>query len=190
MLKNKKQKGFSKIVILLVALVVVIVGIIFFNLPKTAEQNQIETKIDGWQIYRSEEYGFEVEYPGNWSFVEYPNIESVGFSENPIPEGSNRGINSVSIWTVGEGDENEIISELDKVKIERNIKINGNTATKISGVYKDTGSADLYTGLKTVNAFVSNRSYSYGIFFDEQFKGDTANLDIFEKMLSTFKFID
>lgn len=83
------KNGFSKILILIVALVAVVGGFLIWTflqdpIPLSEpivypdleggngidEEGIVQGETADWQIYRNKEYGFEVKLPGNWSIFD------------------------------------------------------------------------------------------------------------------------
>ena len=75
---NKKEKGFSKVIVLILALVIIAGGVLAWQFwlegiddsevaneqePIVEQESPVVDETADWQTYRNEEYGFEVRYP-------------------------------------------------------------------------------------------------------------------------------
>ena len=206
-----KLKNMSKTsIIVLVVAVIALAGVVVWQglvqpkpssaLPETnqpavnqEQQNQDETA--GWKTYRNEEYGFEIKYPPDWQFVEYPAINSVGFGKNPVPEGSS-GENDFGIIVYKDPISiPDIINQSMKKYLvdtsQSNGIIDGEKSFIIEGRLTglSDGPAEKLEGNTIIGVFSTKKGTTY------RFNGSLGNpFDsnkkmIFDKVLSTFKFL-
>jgi hypothetical protein len=170
------------------------------DLPKVElPNNQIQgTEIADWKTYRNTEYSFEVEYPANWTFRVYNS--GVAFRPNEKPNDIDYEFINVSFVARGEDyckipfedyvkkagiyeiQNFESLNEFKELKTVDGLKIyqarwnflsvgdNGNTKISLPITYFGIDNKNLCGG---VEAFLNNEEY----------------LDIYNKMILTFKFI-
>jgi hypothetical protein len=165
-------------------------------------ENQAEiTEADtsDWTIYRNEEYGFEVKYPsdanlfyGNFGFS-YNYNGKINFSEDfEIVVYNNLDKLSLKEWVLS----NEVcIYELEKAlnNSAEEIKIAGLEAIKLS---YPGGTCPMGASSILIRAYMSHNSkiYVFSVMADGgRLKKDTVEEErdeIFEKMLSSFRFLE
>ncbi|PIZ71384.1 MAG: hypothetical protein COY09_00825 [Candidatus Portnoybacteria bacterium CG_4_10_14_0_2_um_filter_39_11] len=212
-----KPKSNLWLIATIVLAVVLVVGSIVFAWQKSASnkvksdlqsqintlRNQVQqlTKIipadetADWKTYTNEQFNFEMKYPKEWSFVEYPTINAVGFGNQdnpPCPEGVGECSSPMDIQISMTNIQEAIKSvgrQLSDTTTE-NVIINNQNGIQIEGYYQGLtgGPGERYEGLKTIRIFFSHNNKTYEITIEERQKNDIPNLDILNQMLNTFKF--
>ncbi len=146
----------------------------------------------GWKTHRtisSGYYGFEIKYPEKW--LQDFGAASVIFSSGKITEGSNIFYCSLEVNTYGKGVNAEKSNSLSSPKENwkrTNVDINGNPAIKLTSIDSQ------------INAyyFLENSNVECCSFEIHHHSGDVEGniyynqecMDIFNQMLSTFKFLN
>lgn len=211
-MQNKSfQSGFSAIIVAVIAGLIVagiVAGYQYVWLPKQQELNpqklpSAEEKATltpetptptpkdetaDWKTYKNEEYAYEIKYPKDWFiytqspldvFIQ-PTKEEPGSIPGPHadafelkvkPVASNLTLLQAIQWR---------LDEIKKAGIDftqENAKIGGNNGLKIKTVCEGVGCG-------VPEWFIINSSYLY------HFNSNLGYSNIFDKMLSTFKFIE
>jgi len=216
---TKKQKGFSTILVVAIALMVIAGGVLAWQYwPEQVEQEAIvEQEIEqepsvidetaDWQIYRNEEYGFEMGYPNKLTVIEDQKPNIVVFNHF-IPY-ENRGdcdmLGGIEIFTTlddfnvsleivspavipGYSDGDSQIGDIQGIRVYNGVEWCGNMV-----YYFPLGEdRTLIIRRAMIQALSGNASY-----WDEEeilsIKGVISAEEaeeIFNHMLSTFKFIN
>ncbi len=129
-----------------------------------------------WKTYTNEEYGFKVKYPAKWVYREI-NSETIYFEnseEKYYMEGS-----EISPIIIGTRDSQRYISSLEFTQ-KQNIYNGTVTTLAIDG--KEVARLEDYLGVRT------NILHAHKIYSVERNTGDMRVHDIYQTMLSTFKF--
>lgn len=128
-----------------------------------------------WQIYRNEEFGFEVKYPGDWYFREFP--IAVGFDPKPISDDFAGVIEILMLKDTSLEESLELIGA--SVFNQEIIEIDGFKAVRVTGEFTDIYN-ETYEPLQ-VHIEKGNTVY--------RLKPNRPDFkDIFSQILSTFKF--
>jgi len=134
-----------------------------------------------WQMYRNEEYGFELKHPTNWRKIE--NDGFIGFGPQTIASDSIFTIyKDKSIPEVGAGsNSNQEITKVEDIQFKglaaKNISIKNISLNKVSNrIFMNYNDFILSIGQSTIN----NTDYP----FDHKYN------NIIDEILSTFKFIE
>ena len=136
----------------------------------------VQDETAGWQTYRNEEYGFEVKYPIGWivSQAWYGSaVKSLMFDFKSPKE--DKGI-YIQLQT---GMFEEYWRDSYDIIIEEEIMIGGVAGLKISGILKPTNKQEIF-------ALVKKGENLYHIHFPFFYQDE----DFFNKMLSTFRFLE
>jgi len=212
MLKNKnmsKQKGFSTMLVVIVVLVVITGGVLVWQyLPgESVDEGQIETEqsvVDeetaNWQTYRNEELGFEVEYPRIWPLPQQLAFHSEDYQWQEMGKVVRRREITAGVKV-----------DISFAKIPENIEWRewttlgrGAVGDVVSSEFATIGDREIYRivmeGSKTED--IAGRNYIEVRFTDPIQEQEVIfilysltedrekNEEIFNQMLSTFKFID
>ncbi|MCK5466116.1 hypothetical protein KAI56_01285 [Candidatus Parcubacteria bacterium] len=153
-------------------------------------KNEVNTS--DWKTYRSEEFGFEVKYPEEWT-VTSPNLINnlVSFG---VRNGSGVAVVSVVILS-----EKNIQEEIDKRKLEMKaidknaliteseILVNDIKAKQIKLLYQPFGS---FPESLEISTYFNYRNNLYAIHLSAYKKTEQKAINIYNSFLSTFKFTD
>jgi len=193
-MKNKimNQKGISPILIILI-----IVGVLVAAGGAWYWQSQRETdETASWKTYRNEEYGFEVKYPEDWNHSSDVMAENFGkrFVKDSNEFVCNTLISTIQTEKFDEYSRTAYPSERQRTAI----RINDISAVKIEsrqdlGLYGDY-LIERTDGVKfsiqitqMIEKFIVDKDgdkVAYGTV------NDPDCIDVFNQILSTFKFID
>lgn len=72
----------APLIVLIIIVTLIIVAIffyIFFNKNKNIQN--LESKIESWQVYTDSQYGYEVKYLTDWSYVNTPNTNTLFYRD-------------------------------------------------------------------------------------------------------------
>ena len=184
----KDPKHFSLWLALVVLVVVGAGGVAAYDNLKndTNEQEELDSsdpvssEVEGWQTYRNEEFGFEVRYPKEWEVS-----EGMGNDVNFTLRDNEGNFPEFTIVTNSYDSTSFSLLEasLDSYGLDQKQKseilVDNSAATKISGyAVLDNGSP-----WHVIRVIVENDGRIYEI------DGDNT-LEIFDQILSTFKFTD
>lgn len=164
------KSGFVNIIIIGIIVITITAAGYFALTQKTAEAPAINQEVEtaDWKTYRNEKYSFEIKYPPDWYYIDQEfNPLSGLFFKLAITNSKQIKLNPVLLDTPNrKSPENELIYSLTIWK-------NGNIAKNYQEDvhYKVLGVMD-------GNAFVGVDSYK------------NPNKQIFDQILSTFKFIE
>ena len=157
------------------------------------EEIQLEDETADWQVYRNEEYGYELKYPKNWSFREFSK-KFAGFS--PSGKESQAGIGyehpgeiTITVYpTLGDFPNNEeelgfddwIDQEIStgRFKNKKEVIVGKGNYTGLE--VQDLGIVNFRTILLTLDSAL------YLITTNE----DSFEMLSFDQMLSTFRFLE
>ncbi len=192
---------------------IAIIGVLVFVFTKDGKQNEITPvkveapieevpakvegveKIEGWQTFRSEELGFEVQYPEGWFVKEYFDDQIVSFGPGWSRPGG--GLWSVLIDISDNTPEMEIDNFIldqneshvaDRSSI-KNINISGYPAISIESL---TRGEDYFRPATRI--FVTKNGKTSLIFEDEaatlEYNPDKDNGETFKRFYESFRFLD
>ncbi|MFH1938461.1 MAG: PsbP-related protein [Patescibacteria group bacterium] len=137
---------------------------IFNQILSTFKFIEVDETAD-WQTYRNEEYGFEVKYPSDWKTLEQSFNSTSGFF-GKVSITNNESLSLIDLDTPNrKAEEDELIYSIDIWKISNDEKYQDNVNYKNLGIKGD-----------------------YSIFIVDDIRN--SNQDEFNRILSTFKFID
>lgn len=137
----------------------------------------------GWKIYKNVKYGFDFQHPGDWKINDIFNPQVI---EPPIVEGyaedtntsfeinsDSKPVDSKRLKDVG-------ITDLGQIK----------TFGKLTGtLYETDGIGEGGSGYR-IDFIFEHNSKTYWIYLTTDLQGKMIYRDIFNQILSTFKFID
>jgi hypothetical protein len=177
----------STVIILLVIGILVVVGLIYLAASRRQDQlinDQSSSVLSGWETYRSEEYGFEFNYPNDWFEIQ-PAMDFKGIGIGPDSNSVKIGITfyddvSKVSWSYG-SKQPKTLEEYMKDPMFQNAKsidFLGNKAFSATVV----NPAINYSATEIL---VEHNNHIYEISYDN----DTKIIDIAEKIIPTFKFI-
>ncbi len=141
---------------------------LFFNRPSVVpvdESANQTAETDSWPIYRNSQFGFEVRYPAGWEIWH----QTEAGANIADPNDSNNKFLSVAVYPA---DPENIFRGTDVVVQKVSIELDGMPGTKLIG-----DSARSAKPALTAIVFKNGQYYTL-----------QAPADIFEKILSTFKF--
>ena len=179
--------------------------------PPPVGENSLTNNVAGWKTYRSEKYGFEIQYPADWKISE--NDEFVGFrspewDKEPKLEGStvtvsiSRGITKEEAWlNSGFETKEEAVREKDEplggFGSEKYLA-RGSSAgpatpareTTINGFPAIVAEAPtrLYTAEGYAGAAGGKQIFIMGNNIYANVRVEASLYEIFDQMVSTFKF--
>ena len=157
---------------------------------ENAPADETANETADWQIYRNEEYGFEMRYPGDWREQQTTRINRLELITEFLPEGGDPAYAFGDHLTVSieENKEKLTLEELIE-SFKKNLnyiygnekygKLDGHTS--FEGKVINMGQSILYQVLVIKDNNIFNISYEY--FYEE-------SLERFNQILSTFKFIE
>ena len=171
---------------------------------QTTNYKQIQnsnTETADWKTYKNNEYGYEIKYPMNWTFRQYPDINGgitggAGFRPSNKPD-INSDFITIDSYSYGENDCNIPFSEYVKTAYAKEVG-NGdqtlNSIEKIENVngvetYKTTWKYTALNGKKGITLPITY--FGNSVNNCESTKLALANsgyLDIYNEMIKTFKF--
>jgi hypothetical protein len=162
----------------IVVIGVIALGFIAWGAYKLLKPTPVEDEFENWNIYRNEEYGFEIKFPNNWAYHvnDYETQQLICFYPGKYP-GDCPGILSVS-WNIDFQErytKTKQLFEKDYDVIESIISID-DTEGKLLTIKDTTGFS------KSVFFEKENYIYNFAIIVEEEF--------LFNQILSTFKFIE
>ena len=143
------------------------------------EKSALDTS--NWQTYRNEEYGFEVKYPENLKIykTEMAYGQNAGYEINFMEEEKLYGT-SIKIFKINQGETNkEAFDRINKVELTNVIKDKKMIAGIEAEYYRNIPSHNSYD-----EVFFVYNDYFYGV------SKYAIGEDIFDQILSSFKFID
>jgi hypothetical protein len=203
---NKRQKGFTPIIIALVILLLAGAGGTSYYLVNKDSQKQ--TPIDetaNWNLYENKEYGFEIKYPSiDWdvkhssngfSFFEKINEEKIDYCfemgclspEISIVFTPYQNIEHLWLWEIIQQKPEKkpaLVSNNDKIE-KKEISIGNQKVIKIEG------SDDKLPNWKKSYYIIDSPAIKSLIIFsptEDKQENSTSYNSIVEKMISTFKF--
>ncbi|MCC2630397.1 MAG: hypothetical protein K0S38_206 [Candidatus Paceibacter sp.] len=146
---NKKR-----LIPVILGLIVILIALwVVFNQGMTDgkanqdDQQATSTPQSTVQSYKNDKYGFELEYPSDWTVTENPNIPAISFHKKSDPVGTSYGLHStstgVTIYPQGLGTEGPL-SEA----VQTQIQFAGATSTLVDMLLKD---GSLWGELITLN---------------------------------------
>lgn len=210
----KKQNGFIKILLVIIAIIAIAVlvyirmGYRTETVPSDITDNKTSSSLQGsekdvtadWKIYRNDKYGFEVKYPVSWKMQEYKfrngNVVYVGFDPLDVISQTTFETMDVPIGLIQiglrENNGNSITKEnyenLKTVEISKGVN-----AKIIETKTGEDGPNPAYYNRHTLEYYLGNQTvFGDFLIFDITItyvsgSGDQY-LNIFDKILSTFKF--
>jgi len=202
---SKKRKGFSTILVVAIVLVVIAGGFLTWQYwPEPADNEQPETEepitdeeIDetaNWQVYRNNEYGFEIKYPNdiivkdwtdgtpNWKVLIYIG-ENIDIGDGAVMIGIEQGINNLNDLYEKSFDPKIQNQNLEDVVIGRN----SYAAKKF--ILKSASNELIGKEVNSVSYFVEYFGTLYTITYDK-ISQPLMSEEVFDQMLSTFRFLD
>lgn len=199
------QKGFSKILTLVIVLAAIATGVlVWWQWQKPAEVEQLPAnETANWQTYRNEEYGFELKYPNDWQKGVEDFEDLVVFRSPRAQEASvaspqnNYGVISVRVLADRDAQGEIDIEKLGAKTIDEKAVIQedsslvaGREARRVELVYKI---ADDAKNLE-ISTYLEHQRYIYRIhlvMIDITDAGtEQQTRDIYNIILSTFRFLE
>lgn len=136
------------------------------------------TETANWKTYTNTKLNFSVKYPETWVFKESPEGSDFAPSENLLSISQSEIFSPIFIFVKSVDNFDLSTQTLDQYQ-EKAITVGGISTKRISGITKQGGQATRrFTGVK-----MKNNGKTYGIIT----VGDSY-IDIFDQILSTFKF--
>jgi len=206
--KEKLSKSITAVIVVLVLFLVIAGGVIIYllnknlaakieNLPASTKPSIAPTPIPSptatWKTYSNTKYNYLIDYPGNWSFREFPDTKD-GAAFNPINKpGYPDQSESITI-SAGQKPGNYLNTPFeDYVKIAASQEIQN--YNKLASIKKVTTAAGI-VGYETTWMVQSIESLPISYF---ELPGNNnllvrvslnkkEDLDVYEKMLVTIKF--
>lgn len=164
----------------------------------TQQQNNATDETADWKTYRNEKYGFEVEYPSSWHFDPFGLLSMNGpFSLTSLPRSAYgeggalpNGGAEVTIWNTTSSLSELINNDLRGGQvISRNLfDVAGRSVTRI--VYRIQFTPIYVERVVVLYLPKDERLYKFILTYYENDPKEVEFTETFEKILSTFKFID
>ncbi|PIV42931.1 MAG: hypothetical protein COS26_01450 [Candidatus Nealsonbacteria bacterium CG02_land_8_20_14_3_00_40_11] len=192
---QKLMKLFSKKVFITITLIIVVLaGGIFAWQYFGAPGEKVKNETADWQTYRNEEFGFEIKYPKDWIFN--PDVMSFNFSSGETIKGSDGFSCSLNVALAVKGANAEHINSLPKEQWQKSdVNIDGKSAIKLVSVdspikayyfLENSGEHSFQIYHSTTRYITNQEGYkvALGFIYDQEC------MDIFNQMLSNFRFIE
>ena len=138
--------------------------------PVVEEDQQQATSTDpyaDWKTYTNDEYGFELKYPQDWE-VWHQTDSGANIAD---PNDSNRKFLTVSVY---DNDPVNLFRGVDSIYEEQDFELNGVTGKKLIGD----------------SALSGTSAITVILYRDDAYYALQASSDIYDRAISTFKFID
>lgn len=193
-----KIKKNSPLPILILAIVIVLAIVGYKNVYTKTLTSQASVDIAGWKTYTNTKYHYSIEYPGDWTFREFPDTQTgAGFRPANKPNDLNHEYISI--------DFSKRALEPQKIPFEEYVKKaaiediqNYQSLASINKIVTKTGMIGYQTtwNVQSMGAPIGKTHISTPItYFDtKDVNGDTIHvygkanyLDIYNQMLLTFK---
>jgi len=161
--------------------------------------SKTEYDFTDWLTYKNEKYGYEIQYPADWTYREYPDTGTgAGFRLKGMPENVQNEYINISIYGAAKPNANfdDYVKEAGANEIQNFEKIN--TIKEIftkSGIkgYETTWNYKDFNGAEKISLPITYFKYPKSLNGLSTVQVGLANEDyetVYEQMLSTFKLIE
>lgn len=208
------MKRTTKIIVVIVVLIVVFLTIIMFSGHKEGEEEMEIIGIKGYTTYKSQNFGFSIEYPKNWIIREEYSLKSevyhggIGVNiRGPTESKSGIGYTSLRLQIVPSKEKGGILNNLDEYinyTIENRgigeVRVISDNITNLAGqnAREVTISYDTKRPLKSLNQTVVSSMVKWivikkdGYFYDLEFSTSEDDypeyIEAYEHAKETFRF--
>ena len=156
----------------------------------------IEDETADWKTYRNEEYGFEIKYPKEWTFLEVPQYQRVHFYSDGKQRTEFEYMDSGEVTVYYNLEESA--SEWIKEKAEQEKEISVDSKPAIQYIKVKGGQDPTFPTILSTIVVIEYKERIYSIHFEthrystekNEFLSTIENQEIFNQMLSTFKFLE
>lgn len=188
------QKGFAPILIIVLIAVAILGGFLVY------QQNKL-ISLSNWKVYRNKDYGYEVSYPPNYLLTEKPNgAITIGSKQLNKVERDVYVLFGVDVLVNNEGNKPwPSLKQYDRESRYEDITVNGLKGIKVtsyhSGLLGGFPNHIIAIYLEKPN----DKQSLYRIYYQwpdedgvmaKMTKEELQNLEMFNQILSTFRFLE